>query len=395
MRTLILFTILCFNAFRLIGQGHFVLPIEGTYGSDFIIVNYVDWGAGNQILDNHCLDKTYNGHQGTDFVIKHFSSMDAGVNVRAVDTGIVIAFQDGLFDREKTSDTSKRLGNYIGISHANKLQSYYGHLKNGSINVKLGDTVYPGSIIGQVGSSGNSSDPHLHFELWYDSSYYIDPFKGPCGNPFSYWHSSIPFDSSFFTWDDGLVNFQPGLDTLKEGLSSIDTFYAQDEAITFWSLHSGLRLGDSLKIRWFDPNGNLWFEYAYQLERNWWLYYYWSYINTPKNGTEGLWKVQLLRNNMAILEKPFHYFKEKGPTNSLASQDFALDIQVLNHSSYWELLSSEVIEKITLVDVGGQVIRDIPCSLSHLRIDKTSLAPGIYWVRIYTKNKMQTLRIVR
>jgi len=395
MRKLILATILCLNAFRLIGQGHFVLPIAGTYGSDFIIVNYVDWGAGSQVLDHHCLDKSYNGHQGTDFVIKHFSSMDAGIDVLAIDTGIVIALQDGLFDREKTSDTAKRLGNYIGLSHANKLQSYYGHLKNGSINVKLGDTIFPGSVLGQVGSSGNSSDPHLHFELWYDSSYYIDPFKGPCGNAFSYWTKSIPYDSTFFTWDAGLVNFQPKLDTLKEGLANIDTFYKQDEAISFWSLHGGLRTGDSLKIRWYTPDGILWFDYANRLEKNWWYYYYWTYINTPIDGTDGLWKVQLLRNNVTVIEKSFYYFKEKGPANTLVSPEMNLEIEVLNHPTYWMIKSHEEIEKLSLLNARGQILRDIPGAVEPLKIDKSSLAPGIYWVRVYAKNTMKTIRIVR
>src|SRR6202789_458167 len=40
-----------------------------------------------------------------------------------------------------------------------------GTIKSGSIRVKLGDKVTPGQVIGLVGNSGNSSEPHLHFQL--------------------------------------------------------------------------------------------------------------------------------------------------------------------------------------------------------------------------------------
>jgi len=395
MKQLVLFLTLGYATVAASGQGNFVLPIEGTYGVDYILVNYVDWGLGNDAYDNHCLDKTYKGHQGTDFVIKHFSSMDAGVNVLAVDTGIVIAVNDGLFDREKQSDTAKKLGNYIAVAHNNKLYTYYGHLKNGSINVQIGDTLLPGSVIAKVGSSGNSSDPHLHFELWYDSSYYIDPFKGPCGNQNSYWKSTIPFDSSFFTWDYGMANFPLNLDTLKEGLEAIDTFYAQDSAISFWSLHAGLRTGDSLKIKWFDPAGNLWFEYGSKLKSNWWLYYYWTYINTPITGPEGLWKVQLVRNNSLILEKTFHYYKEQGPIKSLDDKSRGIDIKVLNHQNYWLIESSDAFEKIILLDANGKVLKQISAMIRPIKIDKSSLVPGIYILQIHSNNGIRTIRIVR
>ena len=64
-------------------------PIEGIYGKEYIIVNYVDWGLSSSIKDHHCGSKTYNGHQGTDFVIRSFPLMDSGIFVLAVDTGIV------------------------------------------------------------------------------------------------------------------------------------------------------------------------------------------------------------------------------------------------------------------------------------------------------------------
>ncbi len=54
-------------------------------------------------------------------------------------------------------------GNYIIIRHSGGRESLYGHLSEKKI--KLHDTVKSGTIIGSVGSTGQSTGPHLHFEI--------------------------------------------------------------------------------------------------------------------------------------------------------------------------------------------------------------------------------------
>jgi murein DD-endopeptidase MepM/ murein hydrolase activator NlpD len=57
------------------------------------------------------------------------------------------------------------LGNYVVIRHAGGEFSHYGHLKQGSVRVKAGETVARGQAIAQLGHTGNSTEPHLHFQL--------------------------------------------------------------------------------------------------------------------------------------------------------------------------------------------------------------------------------------
>lgn len=56
-------------------------------------------------------------------------------------------------------------GNQIIIDHGNGEYSFYGHLRPGSVRVHVGQDVARGERIGAVGSSGNSTEPHLHFHV--------------------------------------------------------------------------------------------------------------------------------------------------------------------------------------------------------------------------------------
>jgi murein DD-endopeptidase MepM/ murein hydrolase activator NlpD len=56
-------------------------------------------------------------------------------------------------------------GNYVMIDHGKNEYSLYAHLKPGSVRVHVGDQVKAGDVIGKLGSSGNSTEPHLHFHV--------------------------------------------------------------------------------------------------------------------------------------------------------------------------------------------------------------------------------------
>ena len=78
-----------------------------------------------------------------------------GMPVFAVADGVVIT---------AVAQTSS-YGNYIIIAHPNGLYTLYAHGQSGSIRVSPGQTVSQGQQIMNVGSTGNSTGPHLHFEV--------------------------------------------------------------------------------------------------------------------------------------------------------------------------------------------------------------------------------------
>ncbi len=95
-------------------------------------------------------------HTGLDFAQPY------GADVYAAKDGVVVeAGWGGAY------------GNTIVIEHSDGTRTMYNHLQE--INVSVGQTVSAGETIGAVGSTGNSSGPHLHFEVIDPSGQQIDP----------------------------------------------------------------------------------------------------------------------------------------------------------------------------------------------------------------------------
>ena len=69
--------------------------------------------------------------------------------------------QEGRLAKGMTAVT----GNYVMIDHGKSEYSLYAHLQPGSVRVRVGDQLKSGDVIGKLGSSGNSTEPHLHFHV--------------------------------------------------------------------------------------------------------------------------------------------------------------------------------------------------------------------------------------
>lgn len=90
----------------------------------------------------------------------------------AADTGTEIeAALDGVVTFSGYNGT---YGNVVMIHHQNNMDTVYAHCS--SLNVSEGDNVYKGQPIAEVGSTGDSTGPHLHFEIRIDGTP-VDPLK--------------------------------------------------------------------------------------------------------------------------------------------------------------------------------------------------------------------------
>ncbi len=87
----------------------------------------------------------------------------------------VIASRSGTVEVVQRSNSG--YGNMVLINHGDGYKTRYAHMISGSITVRVGDYVEAGRTIGRVGSTGNSTGPHLHFEVIY---------RGETQNPKNY-----------------------------------------------------------------------------------------------------------------------------------------------------------------------------------------------------------------
>ncbi|MEZ4474857.1 MAG: M23 family metallopeptidase, partial [bacterium] len=159
---------------------------------DVTVTAYYDVGGTR---DWNCGNNTYGGHRGTDIaIIGRFEAQDQGRDIVAAAPGRVIRSHDGEFDRCTTGACGGGggFGNYVALEHADGKVTYYGHMRQGSVAVREGENVTCGQRLGQVGSSGNSTGPHVHFEVRVGGNA-DDPFTGPCAGPLSYWVDQGPY----------------------------------------------------------------------------------------------------------------------------------------------------------------------------------------------------------
>lgn len=177
-------------------QGLQVMPLSNHYETDEIYTEtvfdlpfrgewFVFWGGTNSLVNYHY--DYENQRYAYDFVMMNDdSSYDGnpalnnsyyafGKEYLAPAEGTVVAMKNDVKDNELIGIMNKEqpLGNYVIIDHGNEEYSYLVHFKYQSIKVNEGDEINQGDLIGLVGNSGNSSEPHIHFHV-ADS---LDPMK--------------------------------------------------------------------------------------------------------------------------------------------------------------------------------------------------------------------------
>jgi hypothetical protein len=96
--------------------------------------------------------------------------------IRAVSDGVVTETKDGIQqnipnDKPVVPITLETIGgNHVIMDIGAGRFAYYAHLQPGSLRVKVGDKVRRGDVLGLLGNSGNSTEPHVHFHICNASS---------------------------------------------------------------------------------------------------------------------------------------------------------------------------------------------------------------------------------
>jgi murein DD-endopeptidase MepM/ murein hydrolase activator NlpD len=90
-----------------------------------------------------------------------------GKKVFAAKDGTVVSVRGDMAENVpgETTNVTTPGGNVVIIDHGNNQFGYYAHLKPFTVAVKQGARVKAGDVLGEVGNSGDSSEPHLHFHV--------------------------------------------------------------------------------------------------------------------------------------------------------------------------------------------------------------------------------------
>jgi LysM repeat protein len=134
----------------LLGPGTCKGGYEGAYGTGSF-----SWPSSQRVLSGN---DYWSGHLGIDI------AASIGDNINASDSGVVV-FAGWAYGG---------YGNMVMVDHGNGYQTLYAHLSG--VIARCGQSVQRGQLIGSAGSTGNSTGPHLHYEVRYMGGF-INPWN--------------------------------------------------------------------------------------------------------------------------------------------------------------------------------------------------------------------------
>jgi murein DD-endopeptidase MepM/ murein hydrolase activator NlpD len=144
------------------------LPFEGTW---YVVAEHGSVDAHKRFLaEAFAYDFLQIGANGKSYQRDGKTNSDYyayGKKVLAARDGTVVSVRSDVAENVPGETTNLTLpgGNVVVIDHGNNQFGYYAHLRPLNVAVKPGTHVKAGDVLGEVGNSGDSPEPHLHFHV--------------------------------------------------------------------------------------------------------------------------------------------------------------------------------------------------------------------------------------
>lgn len=285
----------------------FVTPLGGVPYQTWTIAEYVDLDPLPGSAKDYTGGKyTYDGHTGIDYMLANFAAMDAGIPVLAAAEGIVAAVHDGEFDRNTTwENVDPAKVNLVILDHGGGWKTGYLHLRTDSVTVTMGQHVNAGETIGLVGSSGKSTDAHLHFEVDYRKTA-VEPYVDPT----AYWAQPLPYSGDVpGVLDFGITGSVPS--DLKERPLDRKVFeQSAGQGAFMWLRVHGWKNGDRVEVAFYTPDGGLYKRHSQDVTSplsygSWvigWELVGWTDRDKPDLGT---WRIDYRHNGVLQAQDTF------------------------------------------------------------------------------------------
>lgn len=150
-------------------QGSLTLPVRGNWlvvsgGRSPAFNSHWNYADQKHAVDLVVVGRSGASHKGDGKKLEQYHAFKRPVYAAA--RGTVVRAISNLPDNGiGETDDSNVDGNHVMIAHDDATFSLYDHLQKGSVSVNVGEVVEIGKMIGRVGKSGNTTEPHLHFEV--------------------------------------------------------------------------------------------------------------------------------------------------------------------------------------------------------------------------------------
>lgn len=245
-------------------------PVDCTLGKDCVIQQYVDRDPGPGAVDFTCGPLSYDGHKGTDIRLMDQNAMRVGVNVLSATNGVVTGLRDGMPDIRQGLDgapdvNGRECGNGVVVERPDGWTLQYCHFRKGSIRVKNKQQVKSGTLLGQIGLSGNTQFPHLHLTIRTPDGAVIDPFdarsqQSSChlADTENLWATgSAPEYLPGGALTAGFSDRVPKYEDIRKGTANTHSLTAESPALVFWAHFFGLRRNDAIELTLTDPEAKI------------------------------------------------------------------------------------------------------------------------------------------
>jgi hypothetical protein len=304
-----------------------VFPQGGNLWEDLFIGDFVDLDPAGGILAWNCSAHTRDGHRGADSEIRTFGEQAIGVPVFAAADGVVSAAQDGFPDMN--TFPSGQAGNFVIVSHAGGRDSWYFHLKNGSVAVSAGQAVKCGQQIGLTASSGNSAGPHLHFEV-QDSLAVVEPWAGACRPGPSLFTNQPAYQGSLFVGDFAVSRTIPSASPYPFSPPRSSHVVTTDPQIYFWVLVHNVPANSDYLVRFKRPDGSLSFQSGpWGFGNPEWNYAWWWFQWTvfEMATLPGTWTLELELNGQLVVTAPIDVLPAFDPNHNRPPAPISVSIE--------------------------------------------------------------------
>jgi hypothetical protein len=271
-----------------------LLPIDCEPGVDCWMLRYVDHDPGPGARDYACGKLAGDGHKGTDFAIRDLAAMVAGVEVRAAAAGIVDALRDGMPDQSLDEAGREALGgrscgNGIRLDHGDGWSTWYCHLRRGSLMVQEGDRVEAGHALALVGLSGETTFPHLHFDL-RQGDRAVDPFVGAgaqgCGQgERPLWQEGVLAALDYqpvALVSAGIAPAPPQAEDARRGYHGGATLAVTSRVLELWVDGYWVEAGDRVRFTITGPDGTAVLAHTVELDRS--FAHWFQFVGARRSG---------------------------------------------------------------------------------------------------------------